>query len=120
MRILGGSIGIAASTAILGVETRARLDGLVGADQLGRLASQPSSLTPEQRTAVRETYTAAFQLDMIVCCAVLAFGTVCTMGVYRRNRVSIMEHQKRRYQDEWERRQGHEKAGHPAPSDSTV
>ncbi|KAB5576461.1 major facilitator superfamily transporter [Coniochaeta sp. 2T2.1] len=89
MRILGGSIGIAASSAILGVKTRNQLSGILSPSQLRGLAGQMSTLTPEQATAVRVAYTDALKEDMVVCCAVLAVGFFLTCGVYRRGRLSL-------------------------------
>ncbi|KAB5540429.1 hypothetical protein GE09DRAFT_1004881, partial [Coniochaeta sp. 2T2.1] len=89
MRILGGSIGIAASSAILGVKTRNQLSGILSPSQLRGLAGQMSTLTPEQATAVRVAYTDALKEDMVVCCAVLAVGFFLTCGVYRQSRLSL-------------------------------
>ncbi|KAK4042822.1 NADP-dependent 3-hydroxy acid dehydrogenase [Parachaetomium inaequale] len=54
VRIFGGSIGIAASSAILGAKTR---DGLAGGsvppEMLARLESDPSALSEEQWASVR-------------------------------------------------------------------
>ncbi|KAK3318584.1 major facilitator superfamily transporter [Apodospora peruviana] len=104
VRILGGSIGIAASSAILGVNTRSELAGVLPAEQLSHLASVTSSLSPEQQGAVRHAYTSALREDMIVCCAVLALGTVCTLGAYRRNRLPIADQVREQHRQEEERR----------------
>ncbi|AEO66767.1 uncharacterized protein THITE_2115146 [Thermothielavioides terrestris NRRL 8126] len=106
VRIFGGSIGIAASSAILGTKTRAALaEADVPASALAQLAaSDPSGLTPEQWTLVRTVYTDALREDMIVCCAVLAAAMLFTLGVYRRGRVSMQEMLKQRYREEAERR----------------
>ncbi len=42
---------------------------------------------------------------MIVCCAVLAVGLVLTIGVYRRNRLTVEEQQRQRYIAERGRRE---------------
>ncbi|KAK3306951.1 uncharacterized protein B0T15DRAFT_393025, partial [Chaetomium strumarium] len=103
VRIFGGSIGIAASSAILGTKTRAVLaGGSVPPEALANLASD--SLAPEQWALIRRLYTDALKEDMIVCCAVLAAATICTLGVCRRNRVSFEEMMKQRHLEEGERR----------------
>ncbi|KAH6635230.1 hypothetical protein B0J18DRAFT_442677 [Chaetomium sp. MPI-SDFR-AT-0129] len=95
VRIFGGSIGIAASSAILAVKLRADLAGTaaesLGSGTLARLAADPNSLPTEQWDAIRRVYTDALREDMIVCCAVLVAGMLVTLGVYRRNRVSMVE-----------------------------
>ncbi|KAL2016161.1 hypothetical protein VTK56DRAFT_4129 [Thermocarpiscus australiensis] len=105
VRILGGSIGIAASSAVLGAKTRGELgDGSVSPELLAHLASDPASFSPEQWAGIRRVYTDALREDMIVCCAVLAAAVVCTLGIYRRGRVSIEEMLKQRHRAEGERR----------------
>lgn len=101
IRIFGGSIGIAASSAILGSKTRALT---VPPEALAHLASNPSALSPDQWALIRTVYTEALREDMIVCCAVLAVAMVVTLGVYRKNRVSMEEMIKMRYREEGERR----------------
>ncbi|KAH6631918.1 major facilitator superfamily transporter [Chaetomium tenue] len=105
VRIFGGSIGIAASSAILGAKTRGELaGGELPPEMLANLASDPSALSPEQWGSIRRAYTDALHEDMIVCCAVLAAAMVVTLGVYRKNRVSMQEMMKQRYREEGERR----------------
>ncbi|KAK4126071.1 MFS general substrate transporter [Parathielavia appendiculata] len=120
VRVLGGSIGIAASSAILGAKTQSDMPP----EALAHLASDPSALAPEQWAAIRMTYTEALREMMIVCCAILALAMVCTLGVYRRNRVSMEEMYQQRYREEAERRRAAVDVEAPqnpmakAPSDS--
>ncbi|KAK4103559.1 hypothetical protein N658DRAFT_547806 [Parathielavia hyrcaniae] len=100
VRILGGSLGIAASSAILGARTQSDMPP----EALAHLASDPSALDPGQWAAIRTTYTEALREMMIVCCAVLALAMVCTLGLYRRDRVSMEEMYQQRYREEAERR----------------
>ena len=104
LRILGGSVGIAASSAILGVKVRDQLTGILTPDQLRGLAGQMSTLTPQQHAAVRVAYTDALKEDMIVCCDILAVAFFLTLGVYQKNRVSIEEKQRLRVIEERKRR----------------
>ncbi|KAK3390892.1 major facilitator superfamily transporter [Podospora didyma] len=104
VRIFGGSIGIAASSAILGVKTQ-KLASILPPGGVARATSGgPSPTTQEQWEAIRSIYTDAFREDMIVCCAVLAGGIVCALGVYRRNRKSMAEVFRDRYIEEAKRR----------------
>jgi hypothetical protein len=117
VRIFGGSIGIAASSAILGANIRSGMVGSsVSPEMMAHLASDPSALPPDQWALVRRVYTDALKEDMIVCCAVLAAAMLCTLGVYRRNTVSLEEMMKQRYREEGERRRRTEAAsgGHAA------
>ncbi|KAK1755992.1 NADP-dependent 3-hydroxy acid dehydrogenase [Echria macrotheca] len=74
VRVLGGSIGIAASSAILGTKLDARLRGVVDPGQLAHSARGISDLSPEQQLAVREVYTDALWEDMVVCSALSALA----------------------------------------------
>jgi uncharacterized protein (DUF2062 family) len=73
-------------------------------EALAHLESDPSALSEEQWALIRRVYTDALREDMVVCCAVLAAAMVVTLGIYRRNRVSIEEMMKQRYREEGERR----------------
>ena len=66
MRVLGGSIGIAASTAILGVTQRKELisTGLITTEQLANLQTVVKDFTLEQKIAVRQAYSDAFNEDL--------------------------------------------------------
>jgi len=104
IRIWGGSIGIAASSAILSVKSeahfRADAEGLVNPEML---VLQQDSLTEEQWQAIRRMYTAALKQDMIVCCGVTALALIFTLGIYRRNRVSIQDQQRNKVMEERQR-----------------
>ncbi|CAN9108701.1 unnamed protein product [Alternaria alternata] len=72
VRVLGGSIGIAASTAILGVKQRQQLldPMVVSAAQLESLAGSIRTLSPEKVLAIRQAYTDAFNETLVVCSVV--------------------------------------------------
>lgn len=93
MRVFGGSIGVAACTAILGSSSRRNLisTGLLTAQQLSTLRVSASDLTPVQLAAVREVYADAFRLEMQICAAISAACTICALGLYRRERLEILE-----------------------------
>ncbi|KAK4152772.1 hypothetical protein C8A00DRAFT_44201 [Chaetomidium leptoderma] len=104
VRIFGGSIGIAASSAILSAKTAELVGGSIPPEALANLESDPSAMSPDQWALIRRVYTDALKQDMIVCCAVVAVAMVCTLGIYQRNRVSMEDMMKQRYREESERR----------------
>ena len=97
VRILGGSIGIAASSAVLGVKTNSELAKVLSPEQLVHLASTMSSLPPAQKEAVRRAYTGALREDMIICCAVMGLGLIFAFGTYSRIRLSLPEAGKKHF-----------------------
>jgi hypothetical protein len=123
VRIFGGSIGIAASSAILGAKTRAALAGSgVPPAALAQMATDPWSLPPEQWALVRRIYTDALREDMLVCCGVLAAAVLFALGVYRRDRMSMEDMMKLRYREEAERRRAAAmlRAGNSTASEAVV
>ncbi|KAK0627689.1 major facilitator superfamily transporter [Immersiella caudata] len=99
VRVLGGSIGIAASSAILSVEARKSLGG-GGVNPELLLHTGGSVLTPEQQEGVRVVYTAALKNDMIVCSALLAAAVVAAVFVYQKGRLPTGEVMKKRVGEE--------------------
>ena len=90
VRVLGGALGIAASTAILGVHERAAL-GPVSTAQSAEFFSNRAGLTPTQLTAIRDYYSASFSETMKVC-AELAVGTFfIALLSFSRKPVSLAE-----------------------------
>lgn len=83
-RMLGGSIGIAMSTAVLAVQQRAQLGGVIPPEGPAALVSTPPA-------DIRKTYNDAFTKTMQVCAIIAGVGVLLTLGTYRRNRVSLDE-----------------------------
>ncbi|EOO03912.1 putative mfs multidrug protein [Phaeoacremonium minimum UCRPA7] len=100
-RIFGGSIGIASSSAILGVKQRTQLGGVVSSSAL---TGGTQDLTSTQLSAIRKAYNDAFTETMMVCAIVAGVGILLTLGVYRRNRMTIEEQRKEQIREETERR----------------
>lgn len=94
MRVLGGSIGIAASTAILGVTQGKELSGIVTQEQLANLRAAAETFTKEQLHAVRQTYSDAFNEDMRVCAIIAGVCILATLGTFKRNTQPILERRK--------------------------
>ena len=94
MRVFGGSIGIAASTAILGVTERRQLAGIVTEEQLTNLQTAARTFTEEQLYAVRQAYSDAFNEDLRVCAIVAGICILVTLGAFRRDPQPVMERRK--------------------------
>ncbi|KAJ3578121.1 hypothetical protein NPX13_g2447 [Xylaria arbuscula] len=84
VRVLGGSLGIAASSAILGVSLHAQVGGLVTSQQIASVGKGGDDLPPGVLVAIRRAYSDAFREDM--------------------RRLSRTRQQEQRIQDEIERR----------------
>ena len=101
MRILGGSLGIAASSAILGVKMKEYVGPTLMPEQRAKMGGVGSAVIygEAQRPAIRAAYTAALRTDMAVCCGLLAAATLCAVGMYKRpgKRVSLVEMQRRQH-----------------------
>ena len=96
VRVLGGSIGIAASTAILNMMQRARLldTGIATPSELATVASPTVTLSPEQLLAFRLASAAAFDKSLRVCIGIAALGLLSTLGTYNRNPIDMAERRK--------------------------
>ncbi|KAK0672678.1 major facilitator superfamily domain-containing protein [Cercophora samala] len=111
-RILGGSIGIAVSSAILGGKLRSAVDNtskmpsLILAHIATSAKEGKDTLTDNDWAAIRKVYTSALREDMMVCCGVLAAGVVCSLFVYRRYWLTTGEIMELRYEEEQDRRIG--------------
>lgn len=103
VRILGGSLGIAASTAILGSSQRRNLSDLVTSAQLASLDSFAKTTSIEQLLAIRKTYSDAFSDDMKVA-AVISGVAIFVAGLsFRREKVDVQERRKEKAIEERER-----------------
>ncbi|KAJ4418989.1 hypothetical protein N0V82_005214 [Gnomoniopsis sp. IMI 355080] len=104
-RMLGGSVGISMSTALLALQQRAQLIGIVPAAELQGLSNTLKSLSDSQQAAVRKTYNDAYTRTMMVCAIVAGVGIILTMGTLRRGRVSLSEQREQMVRKEIARRQ---------------
>lgn len=109
-RMLGGSIGIAMSSAVLAVQQRSQLAGIVSPSALSNLHNSGSSLTPAQYAVVRKTYNDSFTETMKVCAIIAGVGVLLTMGTYRRGRVPLHTQREQQVRDEIERRRAEKDA----------
>ncbi|KZL75407.1 major facilitator superfamily transporter [Colletotrichum tofieldiae] len=104
VRILGGSLGIAASTAILGNFIRNDLAGVVSPEDLSSVYGVGMNLTEAQTAAVRQAYTDSFQNDMQVGTILSGIAILLSLGIYRRNRITFEEQRQMHIKIEVERR----------------
>ncbi|KAI1103902.1 major facilitator superfamily transporter [Jackrogersella minutella] len=100
VRVLGGSIGIAASSAILGVMLQQRV-GTVETGELPLPEGIGGPLTQSQLAEVRQAFSDAFNEDMRVCAIVGGFAVLFSFGTFRRG---AMEHTEQRMKQRMERR----------------
>ena len=101
-RVLGGSLGIAASSAIL-----SRKADVAGSPRLGLLqhgGSAGNDVSEQQRTLAREIYPSAFTDDMYVGLGMAALGAICAIAIYRKKRHTIIEHRTVKIGEEIKRR----------------
>lgn len=113
-RMLGGSIGIAMSSAVLAAHEKAQLAGVVPPTALANL--QDADLTEAQYAAVRKTYNDAFTETMKVCAIVAGIGILLTLGTYSRDRVPLLEQRNQQIQAEIARRMALNQSSGPPPT----
>ncbi|OTB08887.1 hypothetical protein M426DRAFT_7605 [Hypoxylon sp. CI-4A] len=92
VRVLGGSIGIAASSAILGVFLQERV-GSAQPRQVLPPQDDGASSTEGQYMAVRQAYSDAFNKDMQVCAIIGGIAVLLVTGTYSRKRLTLAERQ---------------------------
>jgi MFS family permease len=100
-RMLGGSIGIAASTAVLGAKQRQQLldTMLVSPVELQSLAQAMHSFTAAQIFAVRQGYTDAFNETMVICAIISGIALLITAGGFRKHPMAIEERRQQQLQN---------------------
>jgi hypothetical protein len=101
-RMLGGSIGIAASTAVLGVKQRQQLlsTGLVSPVELQSLAQSMHSFTAAQIFTIRQGYTDAFNETMVICATVSGIALLLTAGGFQKHPMTLEERRQQQFQNE--------------------
>ncbi|KAF1843084.1 MFS multidrug transporter-like protein [Cucurbitaria berberidis CBS 394.84] len=102
IRMLGGSIGIAASTAILGVKQRHQLldTALLNPRQLQSLADTMPHLSPVQHFAIRQAYTDAFNETLVVCSVISGIALLVTAGGWQKHPLSMEDRRRQQFQNE--------------------
>lgn len=75
-RLLGGSIGIAAFSAVLG--------GLMGQSHHGASVGETAGLSPETLTSIRSAYADAFTETMKICAVFAGVAVLCGLASYKK------------------------------------
>ncbi|KAI1814672.1 major facilitator superfamily transporter [Poronia punctata] len=104
VRVFGGSLGIAASSAILGVTLQQRVGGSVTPHQLSSLQGGGPNVPPDLLAAIRESYSHAFRKDMQVSTIIAAIALLWAFGTYSRQRLTNIERREQQVKEEEERR----------------
>ncbi|WAO90523.1 MFS domain-containing protein [Fusarium falciforme] len=91
MRLLGGSLGIATSSALLNQRIVEYLSGILTPFEKATIGGPDSYLSDSQWTAVRYTYSEAFRVDMKVAAGISALGVISTIGAFRKHRLLVAE-----------------------------
>ncbi|KAH8815535.1 MFS multidrug transporter-like protein [Xylogone sp. PMI_703] len=104
-RVLGGSIGIAAATAILGQMEHKNLIsiGLVSESQLSSLETASASFNVEQLLAVSKTFSDSFRETMIVCTIIAGLAVLASLGTWDLKPVDLQDMMRERERGAQER-----------------
>ncbi|KAF4442164.1 Multidrug resistance 3 [Fusarium acutatum] len=104
VRLLGGSLGIAASSALLNEKSSKYLSGVLTAYEQATIGGSNTHLTSAQWSAVRYTYADAFQVEMKIATVVAACSVISAFGAFGKGRLLIAEQRKIIVREEEERR----------------
>ncbi|KAF5646909.1 major facilitator family transporter [Fusarium sp. NRRL 25303] len=104
VRLLGGSLGIAASSALLNEKSSKYLSGVLTAYEQATIGGSNTHLTSAQWSAVRYTYADAFQVEMKIATVVAACSVISAFGAFRKGRLLIAEQRKIIVREEEDRR----------------
>ncbi|KAF5600746.1 multidrug resistance 3 [Fusarium pseudoanthophilum] len=104
VRLLGGSLGIAASSALLNEKSSKYLSGVLTVYEQATIGGSNTHLTSAQWSAVRYTYADAFQVEMKIATVVAACSVISAFGAFRKGRLLIAEQRKIIVREEEDRR----------------
>ncbi|KAI0539271.1 major facilitator superfamily transporter [Xylaria digitata] len=104
VRVFGGSLGIAASSAILGMSLQAQVGGSVTPQQISSVEGGGANLSPSDLTAIRRAYSGAFREDMRVCTIIAGIALLWALGTYSRKRLNRTGRREQQVREEIERR----------------
>ena len=117
VRVLGGSIGIAASSAIVGVRIKDQV-GTLKDNWLPSPGGADGDLTPTQQIAVQQAYSDAFNEGMRICAIIGALALLVSLVMLSRKWLTTTEYTDR-YTKE---RMGEKRSARTltAPTDGTI
>ncbi|KAI0012220.1 major facilitator superfamily transporter [Xylariaceae sp. FL0662B] len=104
LRVLGGSIGIAASSAVLGVTIQAQLEP-VQSEQPSSLEADATVSLESKLNTIRQAYSEAFNKDMRICTIISGIAILLTFGTFSQKRLTVAEHRERQVREEISKRQ---------------
>lgn len=93
MRILGGSLGISMSTALVDQQVRKHLSGLTP-DEQSAIESDRTNLSTGEKQALATAYSNAFHDGMLAAVAVSGVAVLLTLGSYRRGGRRVINEQR--------------------------
>lgn len=88
VRVLGGSIGIAAANALFRLQSHRELQGILSEEQIDALQTSTkvlNTLDASQAHAVRQAYSDAFSKSMQVCVCMAAVAFVAALFTWQRH-----------------------------------
>lgn len=100
MRILGGSLGISASTVFLHEEVKSKLGRTLQHRSTGITGYPEGSLPPQAFAALQSAYTTAFHRGMVVACAAAGAAMLVTLIGFRRQRQDMLQQRRNLAQQE--------------------
>ncbi|KAF4971180.1 hypothetical protein FSARC_1902 [Fusarium sarcochroum] len=106
VRLLGGSLGIASSSALLNQKSVEYLTGVLTPYEQATVGGSDTHLSNSQWMAVRYTYAEAFKMEMKVATALAACAVLVTFGAFRKQRLLIDEQRAAVVAEEAARRRG--------------
>lgn len=91
LRILGGSLGIAASTLFVQTQSSKHLVGILPSHEIADVEGIEGDLSTEQLRAVHKAYSKAFQLGMATAAGVSGAAVLVALFAYQRTRSTMRE-----------------------------
>ncbi|KAI1109181.1 major facilitator superfamily transporter [Nemania sp. NC0429] len=103
VRIFGGSLGIAASSAILQTTLQAQ-GGSLTSQHISSAEAGFTNIDPDKTAMIRRAYADAFRQDMQVCTIIAGTALLWAIGTYSRQRIGRAERREQQVKEENERR----------------
>ncbi|KAI1203888.1 major facilitator superfamily transporter [Nemania serpens] len=104
VRLFGGSLGIAASSAILQTTLQAQVGGSITPQQISSAEAGVTKLDSNDMATIRRAYADAFRQDMQVCTIIAGIALLWALGTYSRKRLGRAERRVQQVEEENERR----------------
>lgn len=92
LRVLGGSLGVAASFIVLNKRVAETLATVLTSDEMAQFYRSPTitrSLDLHKQLRIRTTYMAAFQIDMYMCVGISVASLIASLCTYQKEPPSV-------------------------------